>query len=184
MQGWVINTSTAIQESGSPLKHRSLFLAETSVVASVALAIILALIIPDATFHFNRLVVSIYTNGSMDFAANASTLVRSLGTLSLLVLALGVVMGAVMSLTAFDVKGKQAIASVSSSDEYEKKVVMAGFLKVTSTQNGTTYAVTEQGKRFLRDYAFLSEKMKQESTQLAAPLQPSKPNIDLDRRSD
>ena len=89
-----------------------------------------------------------------------------------------------MALTASDVKGKHVESTVSRADEYERKVVMAGFLKVTSTLNGTTYAVTEQGKRFLRDYAFLSEKMKQESTQLAAPLQPSKSNIDLNHRSD
>jgi len=169
---------------GLALKHQRLFLAETSVLASVALAIVFALILPDATFHFNRLVVSIYTNGSMDFAANASALVRSLGALSLFALALGVVMGAVMALTAFDVKGKHTNTSVNRSEEYERQVAMAGFLKVTHTQAGTTYEVTEHGRRFLRDYALLGEKLRQESTQLTAQPQTSKTNVDLDRRSD
>ena len=75
-------------------------------------------------------------------------------------------MGAAMALTAFDVV-KNKRPTTDSLDEFENKVVTAGLLKITPTTNGATYEVTENGKRFLREYAFLSEKMRKEAS---APL--------------
>jgi len=120
---------------------------------AVGWAIAFTMIIPKGIFHFHELVITTYTNGTMDFSTDATTLIRSLGIVSLLTLILGLIIGATMGLTASN------IVRVKNPDEYEHELMTAAFVKVTPTPDGTTYQLTEHGRQFLRDYAFLDREV-------------------------
>ena len=49
-----------------------------------------------------------------------------------------------------------SFARVEKTNEYESSLTTAGFMKITATPDGTTYELTEHGRRFLREYAFLN----------------------------
>ena len=118
---------------------------------AVGWAIAFTLILPKGIFHFHELTITTYTNGTMDFSTDASILVRSLGIVSLLTLILGLVIGGSMGLTASSadrVKEKE-------TNGYEHALAAAGFMKITPTPDGVTYQLTEHGRQFLREYAFL-----------------------------
>ena len=114
---------------------------------AVGCAIAVTMIIPKEIFHFHELVITTYTNGTMDFSTDATMLVRSLGIVSLLTLILGLIIGATMGLTASNI--------VHVKNEYEHELMTTGFVKITPTPDGATYQLTEHGRQFLRDYAFL-----------------------------
>jgi hypothetical protein len=123
---------------------------ELGLLLAVGWAIALTLIVPKGIFHFHELVLTTYTNGTTDFSTDATIIVRSLGIVSLLTLILGLVIGATMGLTMpHVVHVKQKIG------DYEHALTAAGFMKVRSTPKGTTYQLTEHGRQFLREYAFL-----------------------------
>lgn len=106
----------------------------------------LVLILPKYSIYSHELTVNYYTNGAMDFSVDATSLVRSLGIISLMTLLLGLTAGAAMGLGA----------RLEEAYEYEKAIEKAGFVKITDMPDGTEYQITEYGRRFLRDYAFLN----------------------------
>jgi len=115
---------------------------------AVGWAIAFTLILPKDIFHFHQLTITTYTNGTMDFSTDASILVRSLGIVSLLTLILGLVIGGSMGLAL-------SADRVKETNGYEHALATAGFMKITRTRDGVTYQLTEHGRHFLRDYAFL-----------------------------
>ena len=127
-------------------------------VLVVAGILVGTLIVPKNTFYFRELVVNFYTDGTVNLSTDVTGLVRSLGIVSLLTLFLGLVMGAALGLMA---AGFPLGPTRTEGDlkEYEKSLASSGFVKITTATNGTTYELTEVGKRFLRDYAFLNRKI-------------------------
>ena len=105
------------------------------------------------TFHFQQVTLNFYTNGTSDFTTNVSTLVRSLGTVAVFSLFFGVTTGAAIGLTC----SPQIKKSNSPSQEsgYEEEMTKMGFVVINKTDEGTTYTLTDHGRRFLRDYRFL-----------------------------
>jgi hypothetical protein len=149
-----INQTTAIIASVLRIeKSISLFVAELAIVLGLVLTVALVLIIPTTTFHFTKLIVTFYTNGTTDFSTDASSLVRGLGLISLLTLTFGVTMGGAITIT---------VAKASHTRrklEYESALAAAGLVNVTIKPDGTTYELTELGHRFLKEYAFLNQKI-------------------------
>ena len=107
------------------------------------------------TFHFGQVTLNYYTNGKVDFTTDASSLVRSLGTVTMLSLVFGVTIGAAVGLTC----SPQFVQSNSRSrpGSYEDEMARMGFVVVTKTDEGTTYRLTDFGRRFLREYRFLEK---------------------------
>jgi hypothetical protein len=133
------------------LRFGNLLFTELAMLLAVGFIVTVTLILPKGIIHFNELIVTTYTNGTVDFSTDASMLVRSLGILSLLTLTLGLALGAAMGLTA------SSFARVEKkTDQYESSLTTAGFMKITAARDGTTYQLTEHGRRFLREYAFLN----------------------------
>jgi len=135
------------------LRFGRVLVTELAMLLAVGWAIAFTMIIPKGIFHFHELVITTYTNGTMDFSTDATILVRSLGIVSLLTLILGLVIGATMGLTASN------IVHVKKTDEYEHELMATGFVKITPTPDGATYQLTEHGRQFLRDYAFLDREV-------------------------
>ena len=118
-----------------------------------------ALILPKSVFHFHELVITSYANGTMDFSADASGLIRSLGIVSLLTLVLGLVIGLTIGLTASNLTPtKNTALQENRTETYEHALSAAGLMSIKRTPDGTTYQLTEHGRQFLRDYAFLRDR--------------------------
>ncbi len=130
------------------LRFSRLLVTELAMLLAVCSAITVTLIIPKGIFHFHQVVLTTYINGTADFSTDATTLIRRLGIVSLLTLIFGLVIGATIGLTVPNV------AHVKKTDEYEQALRAIGFVKITTTPDGTTYQLTEHGRQFLRDYAF------------------------------
>ena len=123
---------------------------ELATLLIVGWTIAVTTIIPKDVFHFHELVITTYANGAMDFSTDATGLVRSLGILSLLTLSLGIVSGTAMGLAASSfAQGKKRTI------KYDEALTSAGFVKIRPTRDGVAYVLTEHGRQFLRDYAFL-----------------------------
>ena len=130
------------------LRFSRLLVTELTILLTVGSAIAVTLIIPKGIFHFHELIFTTYANGTADFSTDATILVRSLGIVSLLTMILGLVIGATIGLTASN------LAQVENK-EYKRALMAGGFLKITPTPDGATYQLTEHGRQFLKDYAFL-----------------------------
>ncbi|HXZ89771.1 MAG TPA: hypothetical protein VEG61_01805 [Candidatus Dormibacteraeota bacterium] len=107
------------------------------------------------TFHFGQVTLNYYTNGKVDFTTDASSLVRSLGTVAMLSLVFGVTLGAAVGLTCSLDFG--TANSRPGSGNYEEEMARMGFVVITKTEEGTTYRLTDFGRRFLREYRFLEK---------------------------
>ena len=118
---------------------------------AVGWAVAVTLILPKGIYHFHQLIITTYTNGTMDFSTDATVLVRGLGIVSLLTLILGLTIGVTMGLTA-----SSSAHIERKTDEYERVLTTADFMKISTMPHGVTYQLTEHGRRFLRDYAFLN----------------------------
>ena len=105
------------------------------------------------TFHFEQLTLNYYTNGKVDFTTDVSSLVRSLTTVSLLSLVFGVTIGAAIGLTC----SPHFEPTDSRLSNYEEEMAKMGFVVITKTDEGTTYRLTDYGRRFLREYRFLEK---------------------------
>jgi hypothetical protein len=121
---------------------------------AVGWTIAFTMILPKDIFHFHELIITTYANGAVDFSTDVTGLVRSLGILSLLTLILGIVVGTIMGLTMSSVHVKVAHVKEKTVG-YDHALIDAGFVKITPTTDGVTYQLTEHGRHFLRDYAFL-----------------------------
>jgi hypothetical protein len=128
------------------------------VIVIFVAAVSLVMIFSRNTFHFHELTVNYYTDGTMDFSADASALVRSLGVISLMTLIFGLAIGSAISLTTSKLLPNSTRIE-ENVDGYEKALMESGFVRVTKATNGTTYQITELGQRFLRDYAFLKREI-------------------------
>jgi len=127
-------------------------LASFSILASLLFAF---MFLHSYTFHFEKVTLNFYTNGKVDFTTDASSLVRSLGTIAMLSLVFGVTIGAAVGLTCsphFD-----ATTSRPGQSSYEEEMAKLGFVVITKTDEGTTYKLTDFGRRFLREYRFLEK---------------------------
>jgi hypothetical protein len=127
-------------------------LASFSVLATLLFAF---MFLHSYTFHFEQLTLNFYTNGKVDFTTDAGSLVRSLGTVAMLSLVFGVTIGAAIGLTCSPHFG--SIDSRSGPSSYEEEMAKMGFVIITKTDEGTTYQLTDLGRRFLREYRFLEK---------------------------
>ena len=137
------------------MKAKVLLTLELVFIFSFAIAITALMFLHNYTFHFEKVTLNIYANGSTDFSTDATNLVRSLGAIAMLSLVFGIAGGAAVGLTynshlkEFEPKRK--------SEGYEEKVANAGFVKIERTSEGTTYQLTDSGRRFLAEYRFLEK---------------------------
>jgi len=132
------------------LRFGRLLVTELATLLIVGWTITATTILPKDVFHFHELVITTYANGAMDFSTDATGLVRGLGILSLLTLSLGLVSGTAIGLTASSfAHGKKR------TGKYDEALTSAGFVNIRPTQDGVAYELTEHGRQFLRDYAFL-----------------------------
>jgi len=137
------------------VKAKRLLVIELACFSLLATLLFAFLFLNSYTFHFEQVTLNYYTNGKVDFTTDASSLVRSLGTVAMLSLAFGVTIGAAVGLTCsphFD-----ATDSRSGPRSYEEEMTKMGFVVITKTDEGTTYRLTDFGRRFLREYRFLEK---------------------------
>lgn len=80
--------------------------------------------------------------------------VRSLGTVAAFALIFGVATGAAIGLTC----SHHVVTSASANpNAYEEEVTKTGLVVINKTNEGTTYQLTELGRRFLKEYRFLEK---------------------------
>ena len=137
------------------MKTKLLLVFELVFLFGFATAITALMFLHNYTFHFEKVTLNIYTNGSTDFTTDATNLVRSLGAIAILSLVFGVAGGAAVGLT-YNTHPK-GIESKTGAEGYEEKIANAGFVKIDRTSEGTTYQLTEFGRRFLAEYRFLEK---------------------------
>lgn len=143
-----------------------LIVVEFAIVLGFAAVITQSLILSNSIMHFHQLVLNFYTDGTSDFSTNVTPLVRNLGIVDLLTLIFGVTIGATITLTAAN-RAKQTEATAESMadlDQYEKALVASGLVVVGRNKEGTTYQVTETGRRFLMEYADLRRKLGEQAS--------------------
>jgi len=126
---------------------------------TVSWTVAAVLILPKGIFHFHEMVITTYANGTTDLSTDASGLIRSLGIVSLLTLVLGLVIGLTIGLSAsnFTLANNSDI-QLDPTQTYEHALSAAGLMSITRRSDGTTYQLTEHGRQFLRDYAFLRDR--------------------------
>ena len=127
-------------------------LASFSILASLLFAF---MFLRSYTFHFEQVTFNHYTNGNVDFTTDVSSLVRSLATVAMLSLVFGITIGAAVGLTCSPHFG--STDSGSGRSNYEEEMAKMGFVVITKTDEGTTYQLTDYGRRFLREYRFLEK---------------------------
>jgi hypothetical protein len=125
-----------------------------SITATVLLALVFS---RNYTLHFEQVTLNVYTNGTSDFTTNVTSLVRSLGTVAIFSLIFGVATGAAIGLTCSHNAGA---SSSTNPNAYEEEVTKTGLVVINKTNEGTTYQLTELGRRFLKEYRFLDKNTK------------------------
>ena len=133
------------------MKSKLLLILELVFLFSFTTAITTLIFLHGYTYHFQKVTLNYYMNGSTDFTTDASTLVQSFGALSLLTLTFGTVTGAAVGLT-YNVHLKK-----KASDAYEQKIATMGFIEMEKTNQGNVYRLTELGKRFLNEYRTIEQ---------------------------
>ena len=140
--------------------------AEVGIVVGFAAAIAQSLIFSNAIIHFHQFFLNYYADGTADFSADVSALVRNLGIVNLLTLTFGVTIGAAIALTASSGTNKaQKGVGAEHLDQYERALVDSGLVSIAENKDGTTYKVTEHGRRFLSEYSFLQRRLEQDVPQ-------------------
>jgi hypothetical protein len=118
------------------------------------------MILSSNTMHFQRMFVNFYADKSVDFSADVSTLIRSLGIVNLLTLVFGLTVGAAMALTSVE-GSRSKVKDLQKLSQYERTLTLSGLVNVTKTPEGTTYQLTEMGRRFLTEYAYLQRQVQE-----------------------
>ena len=136
-------------------KTKKLLVIELASFSILATLLFTLMFMQSYTFHFQQVTLNFYTNGKMDFTADASSLVRSLGTVAMLSLVFGATVGGVIVLTCSPHFERNE--SSSGRGSYEEEMSKMGFVVITKTDQGTTYQLTDFGRRFLKEYRFLEE---------------------------
>ena len=137
------------------VKAKKLLVIELASFSIFATLLFAFMFLHSYTFHFEQVTLNYYTNGKADFTTDVSSLVRSLATVSLLSLVFGVTIGAAVGLTFSP--HFEAADSKPRRSNYEEEMTRMGFVVVTKTAEGTTYQLTDHGRRFLREYRFLEK---------------------------
>jgi len=134
---------------------KRLLVFECALFSVLAVPLFAIMFLHGYTFHFEQVTLNYYTNGRVDFTTDATSLVRSLATIAMLSLIFGITTGTAIGLTC-----TSQFKTSSSEDEldgYEQGMSKAGFVEIKKTTQGTTYSLTDLGRRFLRDYSFLEK---------------------------
>jgi len=131
---------------------KKLLFAECALL-SVITAVLVVLFSGKYIFHFEQVTLNVYTNGTSDFSTNVTSLVRSVGTIAIFSLFLGVVTGTAIGLTCSQHNNRPS--SMSGTVGYEEQIAKMGLVVIKKTDEGITYTLTDHGRRFLRDYRFL-----------------------------
>jgi hypothetical protein len=135
------------------VKAKKLLVIELASFSILATLLFALMFLPSYTFHFEQVTLNYYTNGKVDFTADVSGLVRSLATVAILSLVFGITIGAAVGLTC----SPHFEAADSGRSSYEEEMAKMGFVVITKTDEGTTYRLTEHGRRFLSEYRFLEK---------------------------
>jgi len=130
------------------MNQRILLLVEVAVLVILASGLMVALVIPHYTYHFQTLSLNFYRNGAMDFTTDVTSLVRSLGAVTLATMIVGALIGTAIGITS---TGTNPAVSFSSSG------VLQRFVRQYSTEQGTRYELTREGLQFLKEYAALEK---------------------------
>lgn len=134
-------------------RAKRLLFFECALVSILGAALLTLMLSRTYTFHFEQITLNYYMNGTSDFTGDVSALVRSLGTVAVFSLIFGVTTGVAIGFTCSPRSETQK--SASNPNAYEEEVTRMGFVEINKTEEGTTYKLTEHGRRFLRDYRFL-----------------------------
>lgn len=134
-------------------RAKTLLAVELGSLTLLVSALFVAMFLNSYTFHFEQLTLNFYTNGKVDFTTDASSLVRTLGTVAFLTLFFGITVGAAIGLTY----SLHAKATRPGQTNYEEDVAKMGFVVITKTEQGTTYQLTDLGRQFLKEYRFLDK---------------------------
>ena len=134
------------------MKAKTLLAFELLLLFSFSTLITGLMLLHSYTFHFERVTLNFYTNGTTDFTTDATPLVHSLGTIAMLTLVFGIATGAAVGLTY-----NAQLNRKPAAEGYEEEIAKAGFVKIEKTSEGTTYQLTEHGRRFLSEYRFLEK---------------------------
>lgn len=137
------------------VKEKGLLLVEFAFLFGFATLIMALMFLHSYTFHFEQVTLNYYTNGKVDFTANATSLVKSLATVAMLSLVFGTATGAAVGLT-YSAHFKTA-DSTTRRREYEEDLENKGLVMISRTGEGATYELTYLGRRFLREYRFLDK---------------------------
>lgn len=137
------------------VRTRRLLVVECTLLSIVAVLLFALMVFHGYTLHFQQLTLNYYANGNVDFTTDATGLVRSLATIAMLSLILGTTTGAAIGLTCSPNLKKST--SAAGLGGYEEEMTRAGFVQINKTDQGTTYKLTDLGRRFLRDYRFLEK---------------------------
>jgi hypothetical protein len=136
-------------------KAKKLLVIELASVSILATLLFAFMFLHSYTFHFEQVTLNFYTNGKADFTTDASNLVRSLGTVAMLTMLFGITIGAAVGLTCSPLF--ESADPGSGRRSYEEEMSKMGFVVITKTDQGTTYRLTDLGRRFLREYRFLEK---------------------------
>lgn len=136
-------------------KAKKLVLVECALLFILAAPLFALMFLPSYTFHFEQVTLNYYVNGKTDFTADATGLVRSLATIAMLSLVFGITTGTAVGLTC--TSHFKTFDSAAGFGGYDEEVTKAGFVVVSKTDEGTTYKLTDMGRRFLREYRFLEK---------------------------
>jgi hypothetical protein len=137
------------------VKAKRLLAVELASFSVLAALLFTVMFLHSYTFHFEQVTLNYYTNGKADFSTDVSSLVRSLGTVAMLTLFFGVTIGAAVGLTCSP--HFETASSKSGRSNYEGEMAKMGFVVITKTAEGTTYQLTDHGRRFLSEYRFLEK---------------------------
>jgi len=137
------------------MRAKRLLFFECTLVSILAAALLTLVFSHAYTFHFEQVTLNFYMNGKSDFTADVSSLVRSLGTVAIFSLTFGVTTGVAIGFTCSP--RSETMKSASNTNTYEEEMTKMGFVEINKTEQGTTYKLTENGRRFLRDYRFLEK---------------------------
>lgn len=133
---------------------RKLLLVEFVIIASVAGAVSYFLIVPPVNYHFQRLSLNLYDNGVTDFSTDITGLVRGLGTMALLTMVLGLLIGTTIGLGPVQglVEKESMEGQIVRSIKVDVTLLKSRLVSAIATEEGTKFELTDEGKRFLAEY--------------------------------
>ncbi len=139
------------------MKSSRLFLAEIAFLVGFATITVQSIILIKDMMPIHQIFLLRYRDGTLGFGVDVTGLVRSLGVVNLLTLTFGLALGAALVLTLKGSTPAWGLAEEETShlNEYERALANSGLVQITRTEEGTTYQVTEMGRRFLFEYADL-----------------------------